>query len=237
MSFIHDALLKAQKEKDAKHPRYQRILSWPKSKRPDFSRRAVWMLGLVVILLAFGIYSWLDSGGKRTRARLVASTPDTRVIASRPITKAVPVEPEAKTGSERRADPKKFCDRAKHFQKIGRLREARRFYQRALAIDPGLVDALNNLGVVYIQEGNYMQAQRNFENAIQQKPGYVDPYYNLACLYALQGQAKNSLVHLKKAISLDKSAREWAQKDKDLGSLRDLPEFKEITKSAGVPKQ
>lgn len=237
MSFIHDALLKAQKEKDAKHLRYQRILSLPRGKRPDFSLKWVWMLGLVVILLAFGIYSWLDSGGKRTTARLVASTPDTRVIASRPITKAVPVESEAKTRPKRSADPKKFCDRAKHFQKIGRLRDARRFYQRALAIDPGLVDALNNLGVVYMQEGDYVQARRNFEKAIQQKPGYVDPYYNLACLYALQGQAKNSLVHLKKAISIDKSARGWALRDADLGGLRDLPEFKKMTGSAGAPKR
>jgi hypothetical protein len=38
-----------------------------------------------------------------------------------------------------------------------------------------------------------------------------------------------SLENLKKAISLNKSAREWARKDRDLQNMRGMPEFQEIT--------
>ena len=98
-------------------------------------------------------------------------------------------------------------------------------------LDPGHVYALNNLGVIYIQEGNYSEAKKSLEDAIQQKPEYVDPYYNLACLYALKGEVMKSLAQLKKAVSLDESVSEWARRDRDLQNLRGVPGFEEIMRS------
>jgi Tfp pilus assembly protein PilF len=95
-------------------------------------------------------------------------------------------------------------------------------------LDPRYVDALNNLGVIYIRDKEYMAAQRNFEKAARLKPDYVDAHYNLACLHAIKGEATQSLAHLKRAVSLDNSARDWAQKDTDLENLRGLPEFEAI---------
>jgi hypothetical protein len=37
------------------------------------------------------------------------------------------------------------------------------------------------------------------------------------------------MAHLKKAVSLDNSARDWARMDTDLENLRGLPEFEAIT--------
>ena len=90
---------------------------------------------------------------------------------------------------------------------------------------------LNNLGVIYIQEGKYSEARNSLENAIRLKPEYIDPYYNSACLYALKGEVRKSLNNLKQAISLDKSVREWARKDRDLQNLRGVPEFEEMVGS------
>jgi hypothetical protein len=61
----------------------------------------------------------------------------------------------------------------------------------------------------------------------------VDPYYNLACLFAIKGEAKESLAHLTKAVSLEKEVREWAQRDTDLENLRGMPEFEEIVGGKG----
>jgi hypothetical protein len=36
------------------------------------------------------------------------------------------------------------------------------------------------------------------------------------------------LENLKKAVFLNKSVKKWAKTDKDLGKIRELPEFKEI---------
>jgi len=61
MSYIHNALLKAQKEKDARFPKYKKILLGPKGKQGVFFKRTVWLISLFVILLAFTFYSWFDS--------------------------------------------------------------------------------------------------------------------------------------------------------------------------------
>lgn len=245
MSFIHDALVKAQKEKDASSSRYQRILSLPRGKRGVFSRKAIWVIGLVGVALAVGIYLWLDFGDNRSAVTPAVSKPVGKRVVSKPVGKRVVSEPPAAAGaqkpqpehrSRRIENPRDFCDRAKHLHKIGRLRDARRFYQKALTIDPGFVDALNNLGVLYIQEGNYPEARKSFETAIQRKPEYVDPYYNLACLHAVQGLVKESLAYLKTALSLDNSVREWARRDKDLQNLRGVPEFETIIGKTGAPE-
>jgi tetratricopeptide (TPR) repeat protein len=245
MSFIHDALVKAQKEKDAGTPHYQRIFSLPRRRRSVLAGKGMRVIALVAVVsaLAFGIYSWLDFGGKKPGPLMAASKPVARRVVSKPVgkrvaskTALVPAarkpQPELKT--ERIENPKEFCVRARHFHKIGRLRDAKRFYQRALAIDPEFVDALNNLGVLYIQEGNYPEARKNFENAIQHEPEYVDSYYNLACLLAVQGLVKESLSYLKTALSLDESVRKWARRDRDLQNLKGVPEFERIIRTTGA---
>ena len=125
-------------------------------------------------------------------------------------------------------DSKNYYDRGRIFHKKGRLKDAKRLYKETLKIDPGYVDALNNLAVIYMLENNFFEAQKNLEKAIRLKPGSVDPYYNLACLYAIKGEAKKSLTHLRKAVSLDRSVRQWAQKDADLNNVRGNPEFRDI---------
>jgi len=210
MSYIHEALLKAQKEKDARLPKYRGVFFSRREKTGILSVRPVWLISLFVILLAFTLYSWLDLGGKRK-----ISTPKNP-------------RPEVSSRSEISPNAKDLYDRARYFYKAGRLKDARRLYQKALMLDPSYVYALNNLGVIYVQEGNYSEAKKSLEDAIQRRPEYVDPYYNLACLYALQGEVMKSLAQLKKAASLDKSVREWARKDRDLQRLRGVPGFEEI---------
>ena len=214
MSYIHEALKKAQKEKDARYQESSGFLSARGEKKRFFAGRNAWRisLSLIFILLAFILYSWLDSRGKRTIS--------------------APEAPKSELNSkpENVVNAAEFYDRARHFHKLGRLQDARRLYQKALMVDPGYVSALNNLGVIYIQEANYSKARDSLENAIHLKPRYVDPHYNLACLYALKGEAMKSLGHLKRAVLLDKSVREWARKDIDLQNLRGMPGFEEIIK-------
>lgn len=212
MSYIHEALLKAQKEKDARHPRYQRTLLGTAGKPGIFSGRAVWMISLGVILLAFALYSWLDFKEKNT-------VPASEVL-----------RPEAQSRSEDYGKAEECYERARHLHKIGRLEDARRLYKKTFMLDPRSVYALNNLGVLYMQDKNYAEAQNSFEHAVQQRPDYVDPYYNLACLHALKGETIRSLAQLKKAISLDTSVREWARKDRDLQNLKGVPGFEEMIK-------
>ncbi len=216
MSYIREALLKAQKEKDARYPRYQRFFPSPRRTAGTFSLRPLWLISLFVIVLGLALYSWFDSGNKG-----VISSPEDPNSEVRPI-------------REISVNAKDCYDRARHFHKMSRLEEARGLYQKALLLDPGHVSALNNLGVIYIQEGNYLAAQESLEGAIRQEPEYVDPYYNLACLYALKGERMKGLAQLRKAASLEKSVMDWAREDRDLQNLRGMPAFEEIIKGGGT---
>jgi tetratricopeptide (TPR) repeat protein len=211
MSYIHEALKKAQKEKDVRFPKYKRILLGTKGKPGVFFSRNIWLVSVFVILLAFTFYSWFDFKYKKT----VSPPKNQKTVVSHKI--------------EANVNFGEFYERAKYFQKIGRLKEAQGFYRQALTIEPDNVFVLNNLGVIYIQQRNYLEARNSLESAIRVKPEYVDPYYNLACLYALKGRVMKSLENLKKAISLNNSVREWAREDGDLQNMRSVPEFKEIT--------
>jgi tetratricopeptide (TPR) repeat protein len=217
MSFIHEALKKAQKEKDGRNRKYDVIVSTPGYKPSFFSGRALWSTFFLVISLAFAAYLWLPS--KETEA----PNPE-------------PVGPEAIPQPESRVSAVALYEEARLLQNSGRFQEAERLYKKTLNLDPDHVYALNNLGVIHIHDKNYPAALAFFAKATRLKPDYVDSYYNLSCIHALEGKVSQSLVHLKKAISLDQSVKEWAQRDRDLQNLRGVPEFEKIIRG-GVTSQ
>lgn len=211
MSTINEALQKAQKDREARYLKYSGILAASEKEKRFLDNRAIWWIFLLLILLAFTSYTWLDS---KDQKQIKAPSK--------------PKIPEKTSQNDNVIKAKAFYDKARHLHKSGRLEDARRFYLKTLRLDPGYVDALNNLGVIYIHDRDYMAAQRNLEKAIRLKPMHADLYYNLACLYAIKGEVRQSLNHLKKAVSLDHSVKDWARKDADLENLRGRPEFEEI---------
>jgi tetratricopeptide (TPR) repeat protein len=286
MSNIHEALKKAQKDRDVRNLEYSGILAASRRKRRRLGWKAVgWLFPLmIVILLAFFYDSWLNFRGLQTpnpaenehqrfqpvhdgtvpdmskeispgkprtlrpgESRTVASgRPQGVEIGERPISNSGPPQaikpgppqgmdqgrpPAIKPGEAKSTvsnKPEETYERARRFHTEGRLEEAKRLYEETLQLDPGHVDTLNNLGVIYMRKKDYLAAERNLEKAVRLKPRYAEPFYNLACLKAITGDTKRALAYLQKAFSLDPTVRDWAQKDADLETLRQLPEFKEL---------
>ena len=54
-----------------------------------------------------------------------------------------------------------------------------------MALRPDYADALNNLGVLLVRQGQYPEAQQKFETCIQVAPGFDQAYLNLAKLYVV----------------------------------------------------
>ncbi|MBW1860051.1 MAG: tetratricopeptide repeat protein [Deltaproteobacteria bacterium] len=222
MSYIHEALKKAQKEKDGRHHEYQGIASTPGEKLRFFSGKAPWLASLLLVSLAFVVYLWLPSGDTEVPV-IEPARPELERKTEVPVVE--PARPKLT------AQPKNaviLYEKARAFHKRGRLQAAKQLYKKTLSADPGHVDALNNLGVIQLQEGNYPAARTSFTEAIQLQPDYVDSHYNLACLNSLGGEASQGLVHLRKAVMVDPAVKGWARRDADLENLRGLPGFEEI---------
>jgi len=132
-------------------------------------------------------------------------------------------EMPAKTG-----DVKRLYSEALNYQRNDNPAMAEKIYRKILAIDPGFVMGLNNLGVICINRKKNKEAADMFRKAIGLKADYVDPYYNMACLYSLSGNISKSLYYLKMAISINNNVKNWAKNDKDLEGLRMSEIYKKI---------
>ena len=98
----------------------------------------------------------------------------------------------------------------RYYQGQHRLEKAADAYRRALAADPGFVEARNALGVVYSLQGRYGEAIGEFEAAAKLSPGSAYIRNNLGYVYYLQGKYADSVSALKQAASLapgDEKAR------------------------------
>lgn len=66
---------------------------------------------------------------------------------------------------------------------INSLDEARRLFERAVALEPGNVDALNNIGVLHYGCGELLNAERYFFAALDVDPRHRETRENLQALY------------------------------------------------------
>ena len=219
MSYIHQALKKAQVERDDRHGKYGGIIS-SRSKKSGPGKKSILLIIILpaILFLAFMSYSWLDFNSPQVETNVL---PEKHIVPENR-------EPVQRPAQEKTADAMALYERGKEDHKGGRLNRAKMWYEKALIADPGCVVALNNLGVLLIKDKNYPAAQGRFEKAIRLKPGYVDPYYNLACLFALTDRPEQGLRYLKRAISIHPEVKIWAQRDTDLGKLHNLAGFKGI---------
>ena len=76
-----------------------------------------------------------------------------------------------------------------------------------------------------VRAGDYETAIAMIEPGLADHGDNGSVLFNLACFEALAGRRADALAHLRRAIELEPRAREWANTDSDLDSLRDDPEF------------
>lgn len=83
--------------------------------------------------------------------------------------------------------------------------QARKSYERALALRPNFPEALNNLGAAYFSEKKYGQAVRLYRRALQLAPDSPITAANLGTAYFAQGKSHQGLEAYRSAFSLDAS--------------------------------
>jgi len=243
MSYINDALLKAQKEKKSPYAAYETILS-ASGKNINRPRKRLFLTGILIFLFWMaGIIVLLYWHGEK---KMPAAAP-LRVLSVQNVVPAKPqivkktitdnknetglnkkiISAKVKAGQEF-ADSRILYEQAIKNQREGHLEEAKRLYRKIIKIDPRNIQALNNLGVIYMNKKSYKWAIIRLNDAIKVKYNYPDAHYNLACLYAQKNDAARSLSYLRNAIGFNPEVRKWAKDDGDLKVWADLPEFKKL---------
>jgi len=254
MSYINDALKKAQREKDSRYADFGGILHQDSPGRV-VGRRRLLLLSLAILVVLTAVVAVLIltlrdgrreavsgtiTGAKieQRRAEVTAAPasalrnpPEERAPAglqkpdSEREPKRIEVHPKPlQTGSEAEA----LFESALKLQMTGRNSEAAKLYERILLLEPGQVKALNNLGVILMGQKRRGRAAEMLGKAIAVKGDYIDPYYNLACLYAQAGDHAQSLRYLKAALAISREVRQWAAADADLKPLQALPEYRKM---------
>jgi len=85
-----------------------------------------------------------------------------------------------------------------------------RFYQRIIRLSKNSFAASNNLGVLYLDQGEFDQAKKLFERAIQVKPDFLDARINLARLYYLKGDLRRAIGLIRGVVEEDEeNAYAW----------------------------
>ena len=74
------------------------------------------------------------------------------------------------------------------YQALGKTADALAALGKALALDPDMPEAHNNLGSVWLANGNAARAEPAFREAIRIRPDYADAHANLASLLSTAGQ-------------------------------------------------
>jgi len=249
MSYINDALRKAQQDKKSPYTAYEPLLS-AAGKKNTGRRQWLALLGLLALFFcaAAGLFVLIPGPEtKKAAVRAPLTIPKAPVIEApvQPAVKEITVEnkvaPVVKTAEKktqkteenaelktRTVDSVKLYAEALRKHQEGNLEQAKDLYKKVIEIDPKNIEALNNLGVVYMKKKTYKWAIIRLNDALKIKHDYPDAHYNLACIYAQNNDLSRSLSYLKNAIGFNPQVRQWAEKDKDLEVLADLPEFKKL---------
>ncbi len=89
------------------------------------------------------------------------------------------------------------------YHQMMELRTARRYYERAIKVNPKYAEAINNLGTVFYAEKSYRRAINEYKKALRYSPESASIYSNLGTAYFARKNYKDASIAYEKALSLD----------------------------------
>ena len=102
------------------------------------------------------------------------------------------------------------------------------FYESVLRRDPRYADVVELLGNLYTKTGRIADGLRMDRRLVRLQPDNATAHYNLACSLALVRRKADALRALRRAVELGYDDHRWMADDRDLGCLKDSPEFQAL---------
>lgn len=107
-------------------------------------------------------------------------------------------------------EPNVFDALGRAYAAIGNKEKAINNFNRALELEPRMVESLNNLGTVYFDAGDYAMAERYFKESLIVRPQAAVAHFNLAQCYSRQNRSMDAVEQFEeylKAAPADAQAR------------------------------
>lgn len=92
----------------------------------------------------------------------------------------------------------------------GNIGHAKQLYHAVLTEQPAHTEALNNLGVIAMREGNTKEALYYFDKILRYRKDYGKAYNNMGLAMMKDGQKKSAEEHFRKSLEIEKGALEPA---------------------------
>ena len=89
------------------------------------------------------------------------------------------------------------------YHQMLKLEIAKRYYERAIKLDPKYAEAINNLGTVYYSRKSYLRSIRFYRRALKLSPNSASVYSNLGTAYFARKDYKKASETYQKALALD----------------------------------
>lgn len=80
---------------------------------------------------------------------------------------------------------------------------ARRYYERAIKLNPKYSEAVNNLGTIFYAKKNYGRAARQYRKALKLSPESASIYSNLGTAHFARKEYKEAIEAYQQALKLD----------------------------------
>jgi Flp pilus assembly protein TadD len=93
----------------------------------------------------------------------------------------------------------------------GAVDHARELYQRALALDPSLIDAASNLGVIEAKSGHLGEAVKLWQGAFERAPGKSGIGMNLARAFCASRQVEEARSYVERVLRFNPDLSEAKQ--------------------------
>ena len=230
MSYITDALKRAQKARDERYLPYRDIISTRPRRRVRGRKRLILGVSLASLVLlastAFSLIAYFGQEGGLEPRRPVSSGP--AVLQAK--LSAAASQPARLAPEDPARDAEILFQAGLRRQQAGDLADAEALYRKAVESDPGNLHALNNLGVLCMLQRRDSEAIELFNMLIDTRGDWSDPYYNLACLFSRQGESAKAMKYLRVALRLNRDLKAWARDDSDLEPLHAISEYHRIVR-------
>lgn len=132
----------------------------------------------------------------------VTAGPTVNFVEKENVTIVTEVDVSKTPSEEEKEQAMKYFDEGTILFKEKKYREAIEFYDKAIELSPGFVDAWNNKGLCLKYEGYVEEGMKCFDKAIEMDPGYYMAWYNKANIFYDQNEYDEAIECYDKTLEI-----------------------------------